>query len=355
MLMLIDEFRRSNIECEVFSLNPLGDLSSLLDKRSISSTGGSYEGWWGMKSYWSTRRHLKRRKADGLIMIGHNSMGSLAIGRLCSKHRVLAIHYHHRGVKSPWVWRLIYAIACIKFRAVVFVSDYIMKEAIEIVPFLRRRALMVGTPVTAFPNCLPEDRLASRQRLGIPLNARVVGNAGWLINRKRWDVFLDVAAQVLRIAPETIFVIAGDGPERAALERKVVALNAGKNVMWLGWQKNLADFHQAIDILLFNSDWDAQARTPLEAMSYGIPVVASILQGGTKEVILDETMGILLETHDIERLAQKLASYIHDPKLAAQVGERGRQRIIEYGSPQEHANRMMKALGFESLGQGDTK
>ena len=347
MLMLIDELRRLDIECEVFSLNPLGDLSALLDKRCIPATGGSYQGKWGMRSLWSTRRQLKNIQADGMIMIGHNLMASLAIGRRWSKHRILAIHYHHRGVMSPWGWCLIYGIGSLQFRAVVFVSEYIMKEAIEIAPFLRSRSLMVSTPVKVFPARLPKNRLAARQRLGIPVDARVVGNAGWLITRKRWDVFLDVAAHTLRAVPETIFVIAGDGPERAALERKVFALEIGKNMLWLGWQKNLADFYQAIDVLLFNSDWDAQARTPLEAMSHGIPVVASILQGGTKEVISDESMGIFLETHDIERLAEKLVSFIRDPELAAQVGERGRQRIMEYGSPQEHAKLVMKALGLD--------
>jgi glycosyltransferase involved in cell wall biosynthesis len=347
MLMLIDELSNLNVECEVFSLNPLGDLAALLDKRGISAIGGIYQGWWGMKSFWSTRRQLKNIQADGMIMIGHNLMASLAIGRLWSKHRILAIHYHHRGVMSPWAWRLIYGIASLQFRSVVFVSNYIMQEAIEIAPILRKRAFMVSTPVKVSPTRSPENRLAARQRLGIPLDARVVGNAGWLINRKRWDLFLDVAAQTIRAAPETIFVIAGDGSGRAELERKAAALGIGKNVLWLGWRQNLADFHQAIDILLFNSDWDAQARTPLEAMAHGIPVVASILQGGTKEVILDESMGILLETHDIEKLAQKLVSFILNPELAAQVGDRARQRIMEYGSPQEHANLVMQALGFD--------
>jgi glycosyltransferase involved in cell wall biosynthesis len=222
-----------------------------------------------------------------------------------------------------------------------------MQEAIEIAPFIRKHVLMVSTPVQASPTRSPADRLAARQRLGIPLDARVVGNAGWLTNRKRWDIFLEVAALTLRAAPETVFVIAGDGPERAELERRAAALKIGGSVRWLGWQKNLADFHQAIDVLLFNSDLDAQARTPLEAMAHGIPVVASILQGGTKEVILDESMGILMETHDIERLAQKLTSFVVHPELATQVGERARQRITEYGSPQEHAKLVLNALGFD--------
>jgi len=144
--------------------------------------------------------------------------------------------------------------------------------------------------------------------------------------------------------PGAVFVVAGDGPERSSLQQRATALGIAAQVIWLGWQESLQDFYGSLDLLLFNSDWDAQARTPLEAMSHGIPVVASILQGGTREVIADDTMGILLSEHDTESLAGHIVAMLLQPDLARSVGSRGRQRVDEYGSPMRHADKVLAAL-----------
>jgi glycosyltransferase involved in cell wall biosynthesis len=348
MLLLLQEFRKMNIEIEVISLNPLGDLASLLDQEEIPAHGVNYRGVGGWGSFWELRRLLKTIQADGMLMIGHNLMASIAIGNRWKQHRSLSIHYHHKGVKPLWQWRLIYAIAALQFRTVVFVSDFIMREALEIAPFLKSRARMVGSLYHVHERGSEEARVSVRKRLDLPTNARIVGNAGWLIARKRWDIFLDVAARVFRAEPQTIFLIAGEGPESAALKQKAESFGIAKNVVWLGWQKSLVDFYQVIDVLLFNSDLDAQGRTPLDAMSYGIPVVASILQGGAREIIQDESVGILIETHDLETLARWVVRFLREPELAAKVGAQGRRRIHDYGDPQRHAVRILESMGLKA-------
>lgn len=346
-LMLLEEFKRKGIQCEVLSLNAVGKLGPVLEARGIPTHGIGYCGKWGWRSFFRVRRILRGTQADGLVMVGHNLMAMVAIGSLCRDHRVLCIHYHHPGVKPDWQWRLIYSVAARQFRKVLFVSDYIMAEAIAIAPFLAKRASMIGTPV---PECVAtsaESRRAARRKLGIPADAKVVGNAGWLIPRKRWDVFLDVAGKVARSVPGAVFLVAGDGPERATLEQEAKASGIASQVIWLGWVGNLADFYHSLDVMMFNSDWDAQPRTPLEAMSHGVPVVASILRGGTREVITDDSIGVLLPTHDVDGLARHVAALLQDRNLASELGERGAQRVIEYCSPKRHAEAVLRAMDLK--------
>jgi glycosyltransferase involved in cell wall biosynthesis len=344
MLLLLQEFRKMNIDAEVLSLNPLGELSNLLEKEKIPAQGLPYRGRGGWRSFVELRHRLKKIEADGLLMIGHNLMASVAIGSRWRQHRAISIHYHHQGVMPDWKWRLIYGVASLQFRAIFFLSDYIMKEALEIAPFLRSRARLGGSlfPLPELPS--PEMRENARRRLNLPPHARIVGNAGWLITRKRWDVFLDVAALVLQSEPQTIFLAAGDGPESAALRQKAETLGIAKNVLWLGWQKDLTDFYHAIDLLLFNSDWDALGRTPLEAMSYGIPVVASILHGGAKEIIEDDSIGILLPSHDVAALAQGVLRLLREPEMAIVMGARGRARVDACSNPRGEAIRFLEAM-----------
>lgn len=351
MLLLIREFLEMGISVEVVSIHPLGRMGEKLRELGIPSEGCSYRGPWGLCSLPSLRRLLAGKKADGLIMIGHNMMGEIAVGGLCKEHRVLSIHYHHRGVKHPLVWRMIYGLACLNFHAIVFVSSFIMEEAISMVPFLRKFSLMVSTPVETHPPFSPRERSLARVSLGIPEDAFVVGNAGWLIPRKRWDLFLETAARVAASVPEAIFLISGDGPLRGELEKRAGELGISRRLRWLGWQSDLLPVYKSLDVMLFNSDWDAQARTPLEGMSYGVPVVASILSGGTREVILNDGMGILLDKHDIGRLSQAVIEMARDPVHKKSVGEAGRARIAAYGSPRNHALKVLAAMGLNPPGR----
>ena len=85
-------------------------------------------------------------------------------------------------------------------------------------------------------------------------------------------------------------------------------------------------------------------RTPLEAMSYGIPVVASVEHGGLREVIDSELCGLLFESHDVDAMAAKILDLWSDKKYAAVIGEAGKIRIEKLGNPSGYARGVMDAL-----------
>ena len=348
MLLLVDEFKKMGVDSEVVSIAPVGPLRTKLLERKIPVCGGSYRGPGGFFSLPELHGILKSKQADGLLMIGHNLMGEIAMGGLWKGHRALALHYHHEGVKNRIVWNLIYGIASLQFRAIGFVSDYIMQEAFAIAPFLKRKARMISTPVASHDPFPESERREARQALGIGEEEFVIGNAGWLIKRKRWDVFLETCAEVMKGHERIRLLIAGDGPERARLEDLAKRLGVFEKIVWMGWQGDLSRFLKSIDLMLFNSDWDAQPRTPLEAMSFGIPVVASIRAGGTNEVINSDSVGILIDRHDAKALAGRIFELIKNPVLRKSLGESGLRRIREYGSPRVHALLTMEALGFRA-------
>ena len=208
--------------------------------------------------------------------------------------------------------------------------------------------------VIANPFVLPKARTdndiqAARIRLGMKPSDRIVGNAGWLIARKRWDVFLDVAAGVARRAPKVRFLIAGDGPDRGVLQRQAERLGIAEQIRWLGWREDLTDFYLALDVMLFNSDFDALGRAPLEAMSHGVPLVASVVHCGLPEVVDSDEVGFLLHSHDIPTLRDRVIQLLRDDDAARALGHRGRLRVAETGCPKRRALNILKALGVEGL------
>jgi glycosyltransferase involved in cell wall biosynthesis len=347
-LLLLDELKQMGHEVELLSLNEMGPLEPVLRQHGIPASAVGYRGRWGWRSFFPLRRILRTKRADALIMVGHNLMAMLALGDFCRQNRILSLHFHHEGVKSTWGWRLIYRVAMWRFSRIIYPSCFIMDEALNMVPALSKTRRTISYPIPT-PISLPAmveraHRQQSREKFGLDPRLKIVGNAGWLIPRKRWDVFLKVAAEVAVAVPAARFLIAGDGPERARLEQLADELKIHDRVIWLGWQNNLEDFYQVLDVMVFNSDWDAMGRTPLEAMSYGVPVVASMLHGGLKEILDSNEHGFLTDTHDVPLLAQKVIKLLCDENLANQVGAKARARIEEIGSPRLHAERVLKLL-----------
>ena len=326
-LQLMNGLKRQGHSCRVISLNPLGRLSPILRDQEIPASGMPYLGPGGLFSMPSLYSRLRKERCDAMIMTGHNLLAMRALGDLGGMNRILAVHHHHEGEKPDWQWRLIYRWADKAFKAITFPSDFIRFEAESLYPAIASKSHTIRNPIAMpLPPTL-EQRCAARAALGLPQQAKVIGNAGWLIPRKRFDVFLRVAAQVVRREKDLVCLIAGDGPDRAKLERLAHELGVAERVRWLGWREDMSAFYLSLDCLLFNSDWEALSMTALEAMSHSVPLVASVKHGGLGEIVINEEHGTLLGEHDIEKLADGVMRSFG--REGTRLGIAGRVRVGE--------------------------
>jgi glycosyltransferase involved in cell wall biosynthesis len=116
--------------------------------------------------------------------------------------------------------------------------------------------------------------------------------------------------------------VAGDGPERARLERLVSGL---EGVELLGSRGDVPELIVACDAFALLSEAEALPMSILEAMALGRPVVASDV-GGAAEAVLDGETGIVVPPGDPEAAAAALAALAADTERARAMGERGRDR-----------------------------
>ncbi len=318
-------------EISIFSLHPVGELKSLAYAWGFHLTGTSRYRLAGIGNLVEIVKEIRRFKPDRLWLVGHN-FGSLLTAKLSGRPAYLSIHYHH-SERPLWFWRFFYGMARHCVRRIHFVSRYIFEEVQSLFPD--------KTQTICFPNVFPTPpallpKEQARAQLNIPINAFVVGNAGWLIPRKAFDVFLETAALVIKQIPEAFFVIAGDGEERIVLESLADQLGIRNSVLFLGWQKNLMPFYSSVDVILFNSHFDCFPTTPLEAMARNIPVVSSLANGGLKEAIRHGQDGFLIDQHDTEALAAEVVHLYKDEDYRNKIASHGRQRILDIGSPEKH-------------------
>lgn len=141
-----------------------------------------------------------------------------------------------------------------------------------------------------------------------------------LHKEKGADLLPDIAAKV----PKGSFVIAGDGPERYALETAVRLFGVEKRFSFLGWNQDVPGLLAASDLLLLPSREESFPLSVLEAMAAGLPVVAADV-GGVRELVQDGKTGILVRKGDVQGFAAAVNRLAGDPALRKSMGESARK------------------------------
>jgi glycosyltransferase involved in cell wall biosynthesis len=149
----------------------------------------------------------------------------------------------------------------------------------------------------------PERVSAIRAELAATANGSVIGILATLKPAKGHDVLLRAAAHLRARRSDVSFAIVGDGPLRGQLEDLTRRLGLSDHVRFFGFQRRVADFLAACDVLVSSSrDNEGNSNSILEAMALKVPVVATDI-GGSAELVEDRVTGHLVPVDDSERLA----------------------------------------------------
>jgi glycosyltransferase involved in cell wall biosynthesis len=150
---------------------------------------------------------------------------------------------------------------------------------------------------------------------------------GGLKPRKNLVLLLDVWGHVAARRPEARLVIAGGGRLRAALERHAARLGLESRVVFTGYvpeAEKAAHFNLA-DVFLFPSAMEGFGFTVAEAMSSGVPVVASD-RGSIPELVADGESGFVCDPATPDRFVERLVLLLGDSALRDKFGAAGRER-----------------------------
>ncbi len=179
-----------------------------------------------------------------------------------------------------------------------------------------------GVPL---PSIEPSMRARGRALLGAEQDRFVVGCAARLSPEKNHAGLLEAFSQLLRDEPRSLLACAGDGPLADGLRSEATRAGVGEHVRWLGPVEDMNHFYAALDVCVLNSTREGLPLCLLEAMSFGIPVVATDV-GGVGELIADGA-GILVPPQAPRVLASALRSLAAQPERANEIGRVGKSRI----------------------------
>lgn len=170
---------------------------------------------------------------------------------------------------------------------------------------------------------LQTDRAAKKNNLkllGIDENDFVFGTVSRLDPIKNQELMLEAFAQYILSFPQSKLLIVGDGPSRNGLEAIAKKLNISSRVIFLGFQTDPSPYMALMDVFLLTSFTEGTSMTLLEAMSLGLPMIASRV-GGTPEIIEDRKTGFLFEPSSVKQLIAFMIELKENENLRKQMGD----------------------------------
>jgi glycosyltransferase involved in cell wall biosynthesis len=198
------------------------------------------------------------------------------------------------------------------------------------------RVSVLPNPTPALPALSEEGEL--RKELG--LNGATLAFAGRLTRQKALEVALEALTRVDGVS----LVLAGEGDQQRALERRAAELGLGSRVRFLGPlpREQVLELLRAADALVLSSAWENFPHTVVEALAVGTPVL-STTAGGVAEVVEHERNGLLVEPGDPDALAAAVRRFFADPELRQRLREQAAPSVADY-TPRRVYSRLEEVL-----------
>lgn len=208
----------------------------------------------------------------------------------------------------------------------VCVSARAEKQALsEGVHFQKIRTIYNGIQSV---NVNAELRKETRLLLGLDNQTKMVLNVGRLVPEKAQSLLIKAASEITLTNPDIYFFIAGDGPLHQNLEENIRKNNLEKKFILLGNRTDIGALLNAADLFVLYSATEGMPIALMEAMSAGVPLVASSLEG-IQELVPDDTYGTLIPFGNPKLLSEAITLALSNSKKSRIQAENSQKRISE--------------------------
>jgi L-malate glycosyltransferase len=180
--------------------------------------------------------------------------------------------------------------------------------------------------------------------LGVPAGVPVVGNVAALTGHKDQATLVEAMALLRPRLPEARLVIVGEGELRGALEAQVRERSLADRVAFAGFRRDLDRLLPAFSVFCLSSHLEGLGTSLLDAMAFGLPVVATAA-GGIPEAVEDGVTGRVVPPRDPRALADALAEALGDEARRRALGAAGRRRFLERFTADHMVDETLRVLG----------
>jgi glycosyltransferase involved in cell wall biosynthesis len=325
-----------DLEVVSAALSRGGALEGRFIERGIPTHLIAMKGIFDLPGYRALIRHIRNLRCD---IVHTNVLRADIIGRMAAHAAGVPVifsteHGIHAWEERGKFWRPFvrrFYLHTVKYtKMIVAVSDFVKDSLIaEGVPQEKVVRIYNGVDTEVFIPLVRNEKDQYCKYLTERPVKNVIGLVGNLVEMKGLIYFIKAIPPILRQFPETLIIVIGEGALRHELEAEVARENLSDRVRFLGRISPLIPrLVGAMDILVQPSLIESFGLTVAEAMSCGVPVVASCV-GGLSEIIEDGVCGYLVPPRDSDALAAKVIDLLSNPERCQMFGKAGRRRAVE--------------------------
>lgn len=288
------------------------------------------------------KRIIKKNKID---IVHSNGPRMSLLSALAAKLAKTAIIWHERTLVEKGMWDSDRFFACLADK-IICNSDAIRQRFLKKGKIHEKVITIInGVDTDLFNPCV--DGSSVRKELNIKDSEIIIGIAGRIDPTKGQLYFLEAARDLVSKYDNLKFLIAGDAFGKRLIEYKrkldefIAENNLGEKVIFIGARKDMPHVLAAMDIVVLASDAEGCGRVIFESMSSAKPMVGTN-SGGTPEIIQDKETGLLVPPKDSKSLAKAINVLLSDQEFSKNMGEKGRKRVEDYFTIEEHVKKTEK-------------
>ena len=234
---------------------------------------------------------------------------AVAVLRWAPRDVITVEHEHLTYVARPEPIRAALRGAHDRLDALVTLTEADMQRWKRSLSPATMRVVVISNP-TPFPVADPA-----------PLTGKIVITAGRLTVQKAFDRLIDAYAPIAARHPDWQLHIYGTGKKRSELARQIETLGLGDQVRLMGFTDQLEDRLEEASMFAMSSRYEGFPMVLLEAMSKGVPPVSVDCPEGPRQLIRDDSNGLLVGKADVEGLSRAMLRVIEDPLLRRRLGD----------------------------------
>ncbi|MFP3978293.1 glycosyltransferase [Marinobacter sp. KMM 10035] len=281
---------------------------------------------------WALIKAIRKRLREGRFDVVHcHQYTPWMYGWLAALPTRAKVVFTEHGRFYPDRYRykamLINPIMALFTPSIVAISEA-TKDALVKYEFIPRRKIQVIYNGIAPLTRNETEAQKVREELGIPPGALVVGTVSRLDPVKNQQMMLKAFKAFLEKCPDSYLLMVGDGPAKSELVELTESLHIANRTLFTGFIKAPVHHLAAMDVFLLSSHTEGTSMTLLEAMSLGVPAVATRV-GGNPEIIEDSVTGILTEPNEVASFSGAIARMSQNRIGREKLAEAGMLRFRE--------------------------
>lgn len=285
-----------------------------------------------LKAYKQLKKIMKSEKFD--IVHCHSPMGGV-LARLAAKsvgispviYTAHGFHFYDGASKLKWL--IYYNVEKYLSRYTDIIVTINNEDYGRARNFYAKKVIKIpgiGVDSSKFQR-VEIDKKEKRYELGIPEKIIVILSIGEMIKRKNYETALKALSNLRN--QNFIYLVCGQGDLESYLKDLAKKLGIQNKVKFLGFRNDIPQICMVSDIFVFPSYQEGLPVSVMEAMSAGLPIIASKIRGNT-DLFQDGNGGILHDPEDYYGIAQSIDKLIEDDELRIEMGLRNKEEVKKY-------------------------